>query len=163
VSRSPAADGGRYERIGDALDHSGDLTIRILNERSSLTGTAGFVLNRLRREGTLRLTTLALKEGTSQPSMTQLIQRLERQGLTTRRADSDDGRVTLVDITDAGVALLDERKRMRRKRLEKLMETLTPEESQALWLASEVALPILERLIRTADDSDGACDTSQIA
>ena len=53
-------------------------------------------------DGPTRLTTLAAKEGVGQPSMTQLIQRLERQDLVTRLADPEDGRAALVAITDAG-------------------------------------------------------------
>ena len=69
-----------------------------------------------------RLTTLAAKEGVSQPSMTQLIQRLERLGLVTRLADPDDGRATLIGITGRGQAMLDDRKRVRRERLAALID-----------------------------------------
>jgi DNA-binding MarR family transcriptional regulator len=99
----------------------------------------------------MRLTTLAAKEGISQPSMTQLIQRLERQGLVTRLADPDDGRAALIGITKRGQALLDDRKRLRRERLTELLATLTPEEESALWLSARVAFPILSRLVENAD------------
>jgi DNA-binding MarR family transcriptional regulator len=111
------------------------------------------------REGPARLTTLAIREGISQPSMTQLIQRLERQGLVTRLADPDDGRVALVAITESGQALLDDRTRNRRERLNVLLATLSSEEEFALWLAAHVALPILHRLIANADSlADDDCD-----
>jgi len=90
-------------------------------------------------------------EGVSQPSMTQLIQRLERQGLLTRLADPDDGRVALVDITEAGQALIDERTQTRRERLAALITTLSPEDQAALALSAHVALPILQRLVENAD------------
>ena len=105
----------------------------------------------------LRLTSLATKEGVSQPSMTQLIQRLERQGLVTRLADPGDGRVALVAITQAGQNLLDARTRRRRDRLSALLTTLTAEERSALWLSAQVALPILHRLIDTAQSLDSRC------
>ena len=79
-----------------------DLTARFLTDRADLSATAAYALNRVCREGPIRLTTLAAKEGISQPSMTQLIQRLERQGLVTRLADPEDGRATLVGITAQG-------------------------------------------------------------
>lgn len=69
-----------------------DVTVRFLTDRAELSASAAFSLNRVCREGPIRLTTLAAKEGVSQPSMTQLIQRLERAGLVTRLADPDDGR-----------------------------------------------------------------------
>ena len=78
-----------------------DLTVRFLSDRADLSASAAFALNRVCREGPIRLTTLAAKEGVSQPSMTQLIQRLERLGLVTRLADPDDGRAALIGITGA--------------------------------------------------------------
>ena len=102
-----------------------DLTARFLTDRADLSASAAFAMNRVCREGPIRLTTLAAKEGVSQPSMTQLIQRLERQGLVTRLADPDDGRAALIGITAQGQELLDDRKRLRRERLTALLATLT--------------------------------------
>ena len=130
-----------------------DLTGRFLADRADLSASAAFALNRVCREGPIRLTTLAAKEGVSQPSMTQLIQRLERLNLVARLADPCDGRAALIGITTHGLELLDERKRMRRERLKALLETLTPEEESALWLSARVALPVLRRLIENADCS----------
>jgi DNA-binding MarR family transcriptional regulator len=137
--------------VGELLDQAMDLTARFLSDRAELSASAAFVLNRVCREGPVRLTALAAKEGVSQPSMTQLIQRLERLGLVVRLADPDDGRAALIGITECGQTLLDERKRMRRERLKALMTTLTPEEESALWLAARVALPTLQRLAANAD------------
>jgi DNA-binding MarR family transcriptional regulator len=130
-----------------------DLTARYLSDRAGLTPSAAFLLNRVSREGPARLTSLAAKEGVSQPSMPQLIQRLERQGLVTRLADPDDGRVALVAITQAGQALIDDRRRTRRDRLTVLLATLSSEQEFALWLSAQVALPILRRLVKNADSS----------
>lgn len=128
-----------------------DLTIRFLSDRADLSASAAFTMNRVCREGPIRLTTLASKEGGSQPSMTQLVQRLERAGLVTRLPDPDDGRACLIASTVQGQALLDERKRMRRERLAALMTTLTAEEQAALWLSARVALPLIGRLMANAD------------
>jgi DNA-binding MarR family transcriptional regulator len=137
--------------VGELLDQAMDLTARFLSDRAELSASAAFVLNRVCREGPIRLTALAAKEGVSQPSMTQLIQRLERLDLVARLADPDDGRAALIGITEHGQALLSDRKRMRRERLRALMATLTPEEESALWLAARVALPALHRLAANAD------------
>src|ERR1700754_3238581 len=91
----------RCDRIGETLDQAGDLAIRYLSDRAGLTLAGSFVLNRLHREGPSRLTALAAKEGVSQPSMTQLIQRMERHGLVSRMTDPEDGRVALVAITES--------------------------------------------------------------
>lgn len=145
------------ECVGDALDQAMDLTIRFLSDRADLSASAAFTMNRVYREGPVRLTTLAGKEGVSQPSMTQLVQRLERAGLVTRLPDPDDGRACLIGITSEGQALLDDRKRLRRERLAALMTTLTAEEQSALWLSARVALPLIGRLVANADcGTDGA-------
>jgi len=146
---STAKQGAEY--IGDALDHATDLTTRFLSDRTSMSTSAAFLLNRVSREGAARLTSLAAQEGVSQPSMTQLIQRLERQGLVARLPDPADGRVAIVDLTDAGRDLLDERRKTRRDRLAAVLETLSTEDQLALWLSVQVALPILRRLIDNAD------------
>ena len=145
------ADGDAGDSIGDLLDQALDLTARFLTDRTDLGASAAFVMNRVCREGPIRLTTLAAKEGVSQPSMTQLIQRLERQGLVARLADPDDGRAALIGITECGQKLLDDRKRLRRQRLKALLATLSAEEESALWLSSRVASPVLLRLVANAD------------
>lgn len=139
------------ECVGELLEHAVDLMVRFLSDRADLSASAAFAINRVCRDGPLRLTTLAAKEGVSQPSMTQLIQRLERQDLVTRLADPDDGRAALIGITEHGQQLLDDRKRIRQARLTALLGTLTPEDECALWLAARVAFPILSRLIANAD------------
>jgi DNA-binding MarR family transcriptional regulator len=154
VEKCPVDDGAS-DCIGDLLDQALDLTARFLTDRADLTASAAFAMNRVCREGPIRLTTLAAKEGVSQPSMTQLVQRLERQDLVTRIADPDDGRACLIGITETGQTLLDDRKRVRRERLAELMATtLTPEQEHALWLSAQVAFPILRRLVENADSSE---------
>jgi DNA-binding MarR family transcriptional regulator len=142
--------GDGRERISDGLDQAGILVMRHLVDRAGLTATAYQALTTLTREGPTRLTALAAAESISQPSMTQLIQRLERQGLTTRVNDPEDGRAALVDVSNEGRALLARQYRRRRERLNELLATLSPEDEAALTLAMHVALPIIGRLIRSA-------------
>lgn len=142
------------ECIGDALDQAVDLTVRSLSDRADLSTTAATTLNRVDREGPIRLTVLAAKEGISQPSMTQLIQRLERAGLVARLPDPDDRRAALIGMTSDGRALLDERRQRRRDRLATLMATLTPEEQCALWSSARVVLPLLRRLTAAAERAE---------
>src|SRR6476646_9857415 len=138
--------GDSREDIAEMLEQASILTTRhITNQALSLT--SALALSRLNEEGPIRLTTLAAAEGIAQPSMTQLIQRLERQGLATRINDPEDGRVALVNITNAGRALMDER---RRDRLAELLVAVSPEDEAALILAANVALPIIRRLVHNA-------------
>jgi DNA-binding MarR family transcriptional regulator len=147
----PRPDEDVSDCVGELVDQAMDLTVRFLSDRADLSASAAFALNRLCREGPVRLTTLAAKEGVSQPSMSQLIQRLERQGLVARLADPDDGRAALIGITGEGQALVDDRKRRRRERLTALLATLTSEEEAALWLSARVGFPVLRRLTANAD------------
>jgi DNA-binding MarR family transcriptional regulator len=82
--------------------------------------------------------------------MTQMIQRLERQGLVERSSDPDDGRAAVVALATEGRVMLDERRDVRRGRLAELMDTLSSEDEFSLALAAQVALPILRRLNENA-------------
>jgi DNA-binding MarR family transcriptional regulator len=56
----------------------------------------------------------------------------------------------LVNVTNAGRALLDDRRGHSRARLAELLTTLSAEEEATLALAMQVALPIIRRLIHRA-------------
>ena len=55
-----------------------------------------------------RITELAELERLAQPTLTQLVQRLEQQGFVNRERQADDGRVVLVSLTEAGAGALDD-------------------------------------------------------
>ncbi|GAA4252351.1 MarR family transcriptional regulator [Dactylosporangium darangshiense] len=114
------------------------------NPPNDISLTAASTLRRLEREGPRRLTELATAEGVTQPAMTQLVQRLEREGLASRAADPADGRVVLVQVTPAGIVLLERRRAVRAEHLAVLLADLS-DEDQALIAA---ALPALERLAK---------------
>jgi DNA-binding MarR family transcriptional regulator len=133
--------------IADALERAAALLVRHLREPGDVSLTSAAVLTTLRADGPVRLTVLAGAAGVSQPSMTQLVQRLEGDGLATRVSDPEDRRGTLVGITDAGRGLLADLRRTRRARLAELLGTLSVEDEATLKLAMHVALPILQRLV----------------
>ena len=112
--------------------------------------TASDILHRLDADGPVRLTLLAAVVGVSQPSMTQLVQRLERRGIVCRQRDPNDGRASLVAITDLGRANIQEQRLFRRERLANLLTTLDPKDQAALELATRVVLPIVARLNRNS-------------
>jgi len=64
----------------------------------------GAVLGRLDREGTRSIGDLAIAERVRPQSMTQTISDLETEGLIARQADPADGRRTLVELTEQGIA-----------------------------------------------------------
>ena len=117
--------------------------IRQLATAGQLSLTAAMVLARLNREGPQRLTELAIGEGLSQPGMTQLVTRLERDGLVRRTASTDDRRGVLVDITATGRELVERRRAERSVALRELLGRLDRADQDAIT----GALPALARLV----------------
>lgn len=121
-----------------------DLTRLIIQLPSieKLNYTTLSVLHTLSRKSPMRLTELTACEEVTQSAITQLVRRLERDGLVERRSDPHDGRVVLVHITDKGANVIGSRRLNRIDRLAKFMEGLTQEERQAI----DAALPALRHL-----------------
>ncbi len=116
--------------------------LRALSQPSGLSMTAVATLATLERSGPRRLTLLATLGGVTQPAMTQLISRLEDDGLVRREADPADGRVVRVSITDEGKATLARRRAKRAERLTPILAELSPGHRAAL----AAALPALDAL-----------------
>ena len=150
-----ASSGGRT--AGDTLDGRSERALaagvaarlerliglfRTLSPPSGLSLTAAATLATLERSGPSRLTSLAVKEGVTQPAMTQLIARLQESGLVSRTADPADGRVVLVRLTDEGRAMLARRRAVRAERLAEILARLSPAEQAAL----SAALPVMDAL-----------------
>ncbi|GAB1640168.1 MarR family winged helix-turn-helix transcriptional regulator [Krasilnikovia sp. MM14-A1259] len=123
-----------FERLYEAL--------RRLTPRDGLSLTAVSTLRRLQRSGPHRLCALHVAEGVTQPAMTQLVTRLERDGLATRGPDPADRRVVVVTITEAGEALVEHRRARHAAALAQVLDGLaTPDRAAIL-----AALPALQRL-----------------
>jgi DNA-binding MarR family transcriptional regulator len=127
--------------IAAGFEHFYEL-LRRLTPRSELSLTAASTLRRLERNGPSRLCELHAPEGVTQPAMTQLVTRLEKEGLARRGSDPEDGRAVVVSITDAGREAVARRREGRTKALAALLEQLPAEEHAALL----AVLPALDRL-----------------
>ncbi len=112
--------------------------LRRMMPNDGMSLTAASTLHRIERDGPRRLTELAGLEGVTQPAMTQLVSRLERNGLANRRADPEDGRVVLVEITAAGAAVVRHRREARARGLADLLANLTPAERRKIGAAMAV-------------------------
>jgi len=137
--------------IAEALRVGASVMIRHLARGTSLTSRN--VLAALAAEGPSRLTALATATGIAQPAMTQLVGRLEREGLVVRLIDPEDGRATLVAITDAGRALRAEQRQSAHERMAELLDRLSADDQATLALAMRVAMPLLEQLTRDAAEN----------
>jgi DNA-binding MarR family transcriptional regulator len=84
-----------------------------------------------------RITELAELERLAQPTLTQLVQRLEQQGFVTRERQTDDGRVVLVSLTEAGAAALDDFRRRASAALGAHLVELPDAEIESLAAATE--------------------------
>jgi DNA-binding MarR family transcriptional regulator len=105
------------------------------------------VLHTLVHKGPMRLTALKVTEQITQPAITQLVTRLERDGLVERRPDPEDRRAVLVRVTPAGARIVRTRHQNSVRQFSRLAEALTPEERRAIG----AALPALARMAALMD------------
>ncbi|MET0455330.1 MAG: MarR family winged helix-turn-helix transcriptional regulator [Mycobacterium sp.] len=143
----PAAD--RVDAIAEMIELGADVMWRRLADRDELSASATLVLNRVNREGPMRLTALAAAEGASQSGMTQLVQRMERQGLLERWTDPDDGRASLVMLGEEGRRMWDARAEIRRRRIAEMLPSISQDDQVALWLAARVVVRVLGQMRET--------------
>jgi DNA-binding MarR family transcriptional regulator len=127
------------------------IAARVRRVPRDLSLTSLSTLNTLEGSGPRRITDLAVVEGVTQPSMTVLVNGLERSGLVERQGDPTDRRVALVALSAEGKAFVELRRRTGEVELERLMENLAPEELAALTAAIP-ALQHLSELDRSLQD-----------
>jgi DNA-binding MarR family transcriptional regulator len=138
------------DAIAEMIDLANDVTWRFLIDRDVLSASAALLLNRVYREGPMRLTALAEAEGASQSGMTQLVQRLERQGLLEKWSDPDDGRASLVRLGEAGRQNWDARAAVRRQRIAEMFPAVSRDDQVSLWLAAQVVVRVLGQMREAA-------------
>jgi DNA-binding MarR family transcriptional regulator len=103
------------------------------------------LLATLHQQGTMRATQLAMQQRLQPQSLTRLMAALERKGLIGRRADPDDGRSRLIEITKRGRECLAQDMRPRRSWLSEAMaQALTPTEQSLLRLSAELMLRVAQ-------------------
>src|SRR5437868_11839703 len=76
--------------------------VRRLAPQPDISISTASTMRALETSGPCRLSDLAAREGVTQPAMTQLVSRLERDGHAQRRPGAADARVVLVHLTPAG-------------------------------------------------------------
>lgn len=130
--------------MGEALFALAAAAVRAGERRVSLTAVS--TLSTLERTGARRLTDLAGSEGVTQPSMTSVVNQLEKLGFAKRRGDPGDGRVVQVAITTAGRRYLRTLRRAGATVFTALIEKLPEAEVAAL----RAALPALHQLAELA-------------
>ena len=109
------------------------------------------VLNTL-QGGPRRITDLAELEGVAQPTMTQLVKRLEQQGLVERGRQADDARVVVVSRTEAGAVAFDGYRTQAALALSRYLDRMSDEEIQALAQTTETLAELARLLQRGGSD-----------
>lgn len=142
-----------------SLALSNDLRIAVARlsrrlRRSVADEALGFpqlsALGTLEQRGSLTLQELSTREGITPPSMLKTVNTLVDAGYLARRAHETDGRKQLLEITDAGHAMLAETKRRRNVWLAERLDALSVDERAALARA----VPILEQLAACAPEGE---------
>jgi DNA-binding MarR family transcriptional regulator len=96
--------------------------------------------------GPIGIGSLAAAEGVAAPTMTRLVDGLERDGFVRRRRDLDDARGVLVEATSTGRRVLTKGREQRVRTLAEGLTTLSPQELAAIGRGAE----LIERVTREA-------------
>jgi len=117
---------------------------RIRNNRGdeSMSDSQLGVLFVLEKNGSASPSRLAEHERVSPPSMNRTLNGLEERGLVRRDPSPDDARKVVVSITESGIALIRETRRLRTAWFSRQLAELSAEERTAL----EAVVPVLRKL-----------------
>jgi DNA-binding MarR family transcriptional regulator len=110
---------------------------------SGMSPSLSAALATIERHGPLTPSELADIEAVKRPTATRIVAKLSDAGLVDRAGDPNDGRVSLVSITPAGSALLNEMRSRKNAYLASRLRELQPDDVAALERAAQV----LERLL----------------
>lgn len=122
----------------------------------ALSPTLTAALATIDRCGPLTPSALAEVERIQRPTATRIVARLEQHGLVSRASDPGDGRVSLVEITREGRALMKRIRSRKNEYLAKRLRTLTPQERETLTTAAELLERLLEDPAATASQKAAA-------
>ncbi|MFY9712097.1 MAG: MarR family transcriptional regulator [Microbacterium sp.] len=121
--------------------------LRSARATDSMSDTQLAVLAGLRIHGRRTISTLALVEHITAPSMSSMVNGLEEQGYVVRIPDEEDRRRVQVEITDAGIEIVAETIRRRDDLLAAMLGDVdfTDEELSTLREASVLMRRVAER------------------
>jgi DNA-binding MarR family transcriptional regulator len=144
-----AAPSAALLRLADRL-HSAAIhllrRLRLEDAAAGLTAPRLSALSVLVFRGPATLSELAAAEQVRPPTMTRLVQGLERDGLVNRRADPADRRVSRIEATPRGKALLTAGRARRVRRLARDLARLSPTDRELVARATA----LVEGMLSTA-------------
>jgi DNA-binding MarR family transcriptional regulator len=102
-------------------------------------------------ESPRRITELAQTEALAQPTVTQLVDKLEGRGLVARARFGDDARVVMVEVTPAGTEVFEEVRAEIRANMREALADLPDDELTDLVHAAETLGGLIETLLPARD------------
>ncbi|HXO85849.1 MAG TPA: MarR family transcriptional regulator [Gemmatimonadales bacterium] len=112
--------------------------LRVEDKALGLSGPRASALSVIVFRGPLTMSALAEAEQVRAPTITRLVDGLERRGLVRRVSDRADGRVLLVEATAAGKRLLQKGRARRVERLKQGIAQLSGDDQKVLACAAEL-------------------------
>lgn len=116
--------------------------LRHFKNTTPLTESQSMVLTLLLDKRSWRISDLATIEGVRVPSMTELISRMEKQGLVTKNTSTHDLRGVEVSITEKGKSMIQTRLRYDVDLMAQRLSILSEEEKTLILRV----LPVMDRL-----------------
>lgn len=86
----------RIKRIKDSFHQMMESELKGVN----LTAPQGMMVGMISKQGAMRITDISLKMGLSNSTVSELVSRLEKNGVLERKRSEEDKRVVLVTLTD---------------------------------------------------------------
>jgi DNA-binding MarR family transcriptional regulator len=152
VAPSPAGRTLDLDELTTVIEDFNTIFIRLPSVRRLNFSTLS-VLHTLSRSGPLRLTDLTATEQLRQPAITNLVARLEQDGLVSRRRDPRDGRAVRLSLTPEGRKVVRSRHADRMAKLSRLVDGLNDQERDVLAGSARVLVRLIE--IAAAGDDTG--------
>jgi DNA-binding MarR family transcriptional regulator len=150
IAQDPAATAARaaaVETVAVELLPRASLLTRLLVRRSAGgTSRAEIGILGALAAGPLRVTELAASQALAQPTVTQLVGRLEERGCVARDRHPDDGRVVLVSLTDPGRAELEALRADYREVLREHLAERSDRDVKALAAATDMLAELIATL-----------------
>jgi DNA-binding MarR family transcriptional regulator len=154
TSSSPQPEGNSSPQRAEAIElvasnllGRANRLIRLLMRSGAheLSRTEAGVLATL-TDGSRRITELAATEALAQPTVTQLVDKLEGRGLVIRGRSGDDGRVVLVEISPLGRVRLEELRAEIRANMREALAEIPDIELTELVHAADTLGALIEKL-----------------
>jgi DNA-binding MarR family transcriptional regulator len=152
MTTPPPDRAGAIEKVASTLLGRASRLTRLLMKSGAheLSRTEMGVLGTL-SDGPCRITQLALTEALAQPTVTQLVDKLEGRDLVARARSGEDARVVMVEITDAGTAQLEAVRAEIRASMREALADLPDAELTELAHAAETLGGLIEQLLPARD------------